>query len=151
MQTEATTGSKRLVVRSRLDELQRLATWAETVASDTGLSSEQAFAIQLCLEEAVANIIMYGGAADDAPITVQIVPSAGAVSAIIEDSARAFDPTKVTPRAKPVSLDQARVGELGVHLIRHYSSRMHYERHDDRNRLTLTFGRPQALTKDAGQ
>src|SRR4051794_40542882 len=115
MQAVARTGSDRLVLRSSLYELERLATWVEAGASHVGLSPEQAFALQLCLEEAVANIVMYGGAADDAPIIVQIAEADGALIAIIEDSARAFDPTQVPPRAKPVSLGQARVGELGVH------------------------------------
>lgn len=148
MQAVVTTGSDRLALRSSLDELERLATWVETVARDAGLTSEQAFALQLCLEETVANIVMYGGAAGDAPIIVQIAQSDGAVTAIIEDSARAFDPTQVPPRAKPLSLDQARIGELGVHLIRHYSSQMRYERQDDRNRLTLTFDPSDAPSKD---
>ena len=149
MQAVVTTGSNRLVLRSSLEELERLATWVETLNPDAGLNSDQALALQLCLEEAVANIVMYGGAADDAAIVIQIAQSDGALIAIIEDSARPFDPTQVPPRAKPVSLDEARIGELGVHLIRHYSSQMHYERRDDRNRLTLTFARSNAPPKDA--
>lgn len=151
MQAVVITGSDRLVLRSTLDELERLAIWIESVAGNARLDSEQTFALQLCLEEAVANIVMYGGAADDAPIIIQIAQSDGALTAIIEDSARAFDPTQVPPRARPASLHQARIGELGVHLIRHYSSRMRYERQDDRNRLTLTFDRSKAPTKEAGQ
>lgn len=149
MQAVVTTRSDRLVLRSSLDELERLATWVETMTQDAWLNSEQTFALQLCLEEAAANIVMYGGTADDAAIVIQIAQSDGAMIATIEDSARPFDPTKVPPRAKPVSLAEARIGELGVHLIRHYSSQMHYERRDDRNRLTLTFARSNAPPKDA--
>jgi anti-sigma regulatory factor (Ser/Thr protein kinase) len=150
MHAAATTGRHRLALQSSLHELERLATWVETVARHAGLTFEQAFALQLCLEEAVANIVMYG-AADDAPIFVQIAHSDGVVTAVIEDSARAFNPTQVPPRGKPASLEQARIGELGVHLIRHYSSRMHYERRDDRNRLTLIFDLSKTPTKDAGR
>jgi anti-sigma regulatory factor (Ser/Thr protein kinase) len=103
-----------------------------------------AFALQLCLEEAVANIVMYGGAPEAAAIAIEIAHSGGIVKATVEDSARPFDPTQVPPRQQPTSLDETRVGELGVHLIRQYSSEMRYERRDDRNLLTLRFDRAKA-------
>ncbi len=151
MQKATTTGGDRLVLRSRLDELQRLATWVEAVANHAALSAEQAFALQLCLEEAVANIVMYGGAADDAAISVEVSQAGGDLTVLIEDSARAFDPTQVPPREKPVSLDKARVGALGVHLMRHYSSQMRYERRNGRNCLILTFNRPEAPNDELGR
>ena len=151
MQAVAETRSSRLVLQSRLGELQRLASWVETTQREASLTSEEAFALQLCLEEAVANIVMYGGAAHDALIAVQIAPSAGAVTAVIEDMACAFDPTQVSSLTKPLSLHEACIGGLGVHLIRHYSSQMRYERREDRNRLTLIFDRSKAAGEDAGR
>lgn len=144
MQATRTKSSDRLVLHNRLPELERLAAWIEDVARDTALAADVTFALQLCLEEAVANIIMYGGAPADARIVVQITQADGNVAAVIEDTAGAFDPTQVPPRARPVSLDETRIGELGVHLIRHYSSEMAYERRRDHNRLTLRFDRSKA-------
>jgi anti-sigma regulatory factor (Ser/Thr protein kinase) len=37
------------------------------------------------------------------------------------------------------SLEEAKVGDLGIHLMRSFASDMHYERQDGRNRLTLRF------------
>jgi anti-sigma regulatory factor (Ser/Thr protein kinase) len=37
------------------------------------------------------------------------------------------------------SLEEAKVGDLGIHLMRSFASGMHYERRDGRNRLTLQF------------
>jgi serine/threonine-protein kinase RsbW len=144
MQATRTKSSDRLVLRSSLPELERLASWIEDIARNADLAADMAFALQLCLEEAVANIVMYGGAPDDAPIVVDIARADGSVTATIEDSALPFDPTKVPVRAKAASLDETRIGELGVHLMRHYSSEMHYERLEDRNRLTLRFDRSNA-------
>lgn len=151
MQKVSTTGSGRLILRSSLDELQRLTAWVEHIASEAALTAEQAFALQLCLEEAVANIVMYGGAAVDAPIAVEVSQAGGDLTVAIEDSARPFDPTQVPPREKPASLDQARVGALGVHLIRHYSSQMRYERRNGRNCLMLTFNRAGIPNIESGQ
>ena len=49
-----------------LAELKRLAGWIKAQAQQE-LSADTSFAIQLCLEEAVANIIMHGGGAKDGP------------------------------------------------------------------------------------
>jgi anti-sigma regulatory factor (Ser/Thr protein kinase) len=43
-------------------------------------------------------------------------------------------------RWSPVkSLEEAKVGDLGIHLMHSFASDMHYERRDGRNRLTLRF------------
>ena len=55
--------ARRLVLRNDLAELQRLAGWIEGWAQ-RGVSADVSFAVQLCLEEAVANVIMYAGAKD---------------------------------------------------------------------------------------
>ena len=52
--------ANRLELRSDLAELKRLAGWIKAQAQQE-LSADTSFAIQLCLEEAVANIIMHGG------------------------------------------------------------------------------------------
>ena len=49
--------ANRLKLRSDLAELKRLAGWLKAQAQQE-LSADTSFAIQLCLEEAVANIIM---------------------------------------------------------------------------------------------
>jgi serine/threonine-protein kinase RsbW len=40
------------------------------------------------------------------------------------------------------SLDDAKIGDYGIHLMRSFASGMHYERREGRNRLTLRFGKP---------
>jgi hypothetical protein len=83
-------------------------------------------AIQLCLEEPVANVIMFGAAKDD---RLEI-----ALVAHMEDAGRPFDRTQVLPPTVATSLKEAKVGDLGVHLVRSFARRI--ERRDDPNRLT---------------
>jgi serine/threonine-protein kinase RsbW len=144
MQATSTINGERLVLRTALMELERLTAWLQQITLTAHLDDAMAFALQLCLEEAVANIVMYGGSPEAAPIAITVEHSNGVVTAIVEDSARPFDPTQVPPRQKPHSLDETRVGELGVHLMRQYSSEMRYERRDDHNLLTLRFDRATA-------
>jgi serine/threonine-protein kinase RsbW len=134
------TDAKRLLLHRDLAELQRLAVWIEDWAA-RDLSADLSFAVQVCLEEAVANIMMYT-AAQDAPldIVVEVERTDQALVARIEDNGSAFDPTRAPRRTVPASLAQAKVGNLGIHLMRSFASGMHYERRDNRNRLTMRFG-----------
>jgi serine/threonine-protein kinase RsbW len=136
-------GKKRLVLRNDLAELDKLTAWIETWTRE-GISSNLSFNIRLCLEEAVANAIMYGAASDDQmEIAVELEGNGGAVVARIEDTGRPFDPTQVAPPVLATSLAEAEVGNVGIHLMRSFANAMLYERRDDRNRLTLQFVEPR--------
>jgi serine/threonine-protein kinase RsbW len=126
-----------------LSELRRLAEWIKARTPQV-LSADTVFAVQLCLEEAVANIIMHGGGAKDdrLRIAIELERNAGTLVASIEDSGREFDPTQFPPPSGAKSLEKAKVGDYGIHLIRCFASGMHYERQEGCNRLTLRFAEP---------
>lgn len=135
--------AKRLVLRNDLAELKRLAGWVWDW-SQHGVSTDMSFAIQLCLEEAVANVMMYRAPNDDrVEIAVELERNGDPLAACIEDTGPYFDPTRVPPPSLAPSLEEADVGELGIHLMRSFANSMRYERRDGRNRLTLMFVEPQ--------
>jgi len=136
--------TSRLVLRNDLTELKRLAGWVEGLTRQD-VSSDVSFAIAFCLEEAVANVIMYGAPKGDRlEIAVELERDAGTLVARIEDNGRQFDPTRAPPPAQPASLEEAKVGNLGIHLVRSFAHDMGYERRDGRNRLTLRFVEAQS-------
>ena len=134
--------ASRLVLRNDVAELKRLAGWIEGFTQKR-TSADVSFAVQLCLEEAVANIIMYGaGRGDPLEIAVELERNGKNLVARVEDNGRQFDPTRA-PRPIPArSLEEAKVGEVGIHLMRSFASGMDYERREGRNRLTLRFFEP---------
>jgi len=147
----ASVEARRLVLRNDLAELQRLAGWIQGWSDAIVPSSDVSFAVQLCLEEAVANVIMYGSPKGGTlEIAVEVGRDDGAWVALIEDNGRQFDPTTVPPPVPPTSLDDAKIGDVGIHLMRSFADHMHYERRDGRNRLTLRFVEPQASVRPAG-
>jgi serine/threonine-protein kinase RsbW len=129
----------RLVLHDNLAELKRLAAWIEGWAGQVS-SPDVLFAIQLCLEEAVANIIMYGG--DRLNIAIELERDGRTLITRIEDNGRHFDPTQFPPPWTANSLEETKIGDLGIHLVRSFASDMHYERQEGRNRLTLRFAEP---------
>jgi serine/threonine-protein kinase RsbW len=139
--------ASRLALRNDLAELKRLAEWIEGSAGQD-LPPNISFALQLCLEEAVANIIMHGGGKDEQlDIAVELGRNGGTLVARIEDNGRPFDPTRVPSPARASSLEEAKASDLGIHLMRTFASSMQYERRDGCNRLTLQFAESQARSQ----
>jgi anti-sigma regulatory factor (Ser/Thr protein kinase) len=130
---------QRLILKRELSELDRLAAWVQALGQQIGLVPEVVFALGLCLEEAIANIIMYGDATKHGDISVTIEEGSPGLVAKIEDDGWQFDPTSVAQRTTPQSLEEAKAGELGIHLIRNFATDMRYERTSGCNTLTLTF------------
>jgi serine/threonine-protein kinase RsbW len=138
--------SSRLVLHNDLAELKRLAVWIEGWARK-GVSSDVSFAVQLCLEEAVANVIMYGSMSDARlKIVIEVEHNGTTLVARVVDNGQQFDPTQAPPPSMPASLAEAKIGDLGIHLMRSFASGMHYERRDGCNRLTLRFKESRATS-----
>jgi serine/threonine-protein kinase RsbW len=136
---------RRLTLRNELVELERLAGWLESWTKQD-VSSDLSLAVQLCLEEVVANVIMHGAAEDtQLEITVDLEQAPGTLVARIEDNGREFDPTRAPPPTVGPSLDELNVTNLGIHLVRSFADGMEYERRDNHNQLVLRFTEPDGV------
>jgi anti-sigma regulatory factor (Ser/Thr protein kinase) len=129
----------KLKLANELPELDRLAQWIQSWPG-LEMSGNTSLAVQLCLEEAVENIIMYGAVEDESvEISVELEPVAGMLVAQIEDTGQEFDPTHAPSLVVAPSLAEAKPGSVGIHLMRTFSDEMTYRRVGDRNQLTLQF------------
>src|SRR5215475_11322534 len=109
--TAMSPNARRLLLHRDLAELERLGDWIEDWAM-RDLSADLSFAVQVCLEEAVANIIMYSTTTD---VVVEVQRRDRTLVAQIEDNGSAFDPTQVPQPPVPASLAEAKVGNVGIH------------------------------------
>lgn len=127
-------------ITNRVAELRGLSSWAVQVARDLGCSEHRCHDVDLCLTEAVSNVIRHGYL-DEAPheIGVELGREPDALVMSIEDDARPFDPTAVRQPPQPASLDEALPAGRGIVLMRTSADSASYERRDGRNRLTLRF------------
>ena len=114
--------------------------WLEGLAQRDGWPTRTLFALTLCADEALTNLLSYAAVpAGSAALQLRLecVRTASEVRLRIEDNAAAFDPTaKVSPDLA-ASLDEARVGGHGLRLMRHYLHTLHYQRQGERNVLLL--------------
>ena len=84
-----------LLLDYRLDELNRLATWIETVASHLSLTDRGKFRLEMVLTEAVTNVIQHGAeVGGDQEISVVLEQVGGDIRAEVRDGSRAFNPLK---------------------------------------------------------
>jgi anti-sigma regulatory factor (Ser/Thr protein kinase) len=123
---------------------RRAAEWLSSAATALGIPPAQILRLDHCLDEALANVITYGGPAVLAcPVDLQlgVRREAGACTAelVIRDAGVAFDPTAgvLATIARPVSLANANPGGLGLRMMREFSDDLTYRRSEDRNHLTI--------------
>lgn len=135
-------GEQHLVLQRDLGEIERMARWVDGIAERAGLSEKVTFGLQLCLEEAVVNIIRYAFTTDGEHQIVVVLAVAGdTVIARIEDDGQPFNPLEAAAPEHPSSLDEAQIGGLGIHLMRQFATRIDYRRAGTDNRLTLVFAK----------
>lgn len=132
----------KITVETREEELQRLAAAVDRFAEENDWPESLTFKVNLILEELTLNVIRYGHDEGLHEVAVSIVSEAEALTIELADDGRPFDP--LTDAAAPdlnASVEDRRIGGLGIHLSRSMSSDMRYRREDGKNCLTLALAR----------
>jgi anti-sigma regulatory factor (Ser/Thr protein kinase) len=120
-------------------DMARLAAWVEAEAPALGLGARQLYAIQLCLEEVVANLVMHARPARGDGISIAVRLEDAPLRVTVEDDAEPFDLTSHAPAIGPASLEAAEPGGLGLGLVTAYTTARDYRSEGGRNRLVLDF------------
>lgn len=129
----------RLTLANELAELRRMSEWLVRAARDCGLPPARIADLDVCANEAVANIISY--AYDDPgqhAIHLRLARGGDAVTLVIEDDGRPFDPLSAALAPAPASLAEASIGGLGLRLIRGMMDHCEYRRQGGSNFLSFT-------------
>jgi anti-sigma regulatory factor (Ser/Thr protein kinase) len=137
--TPAGTSEERLTLSSRIADLALLPPWIERLASLHVIPEDSKFAVNLCLEEAISNVIRHGYANEEGhPILIRFSRGENhALLIMIEDQAPAFNPLLVDDSLGEEALESRRTGGLGIRLLRTFASSLKYERVHSGNRLTI--------------
>ena len=127
-----------LRLHNDIRQLSQLAGFVESVGEDASLGQTDVLQLNLAVEEAVTNVIMYaypGGT--DGLVDIEAVVRDGWLVFTISDSGKPFDPTSARPVDTSLSAEQRPIGGLGIHLVRQIMDEVSYARVEDRNILTL--------------
>lgn len=139
---------EKLILRSRLEELKRIFPWAEALARAYDIPKDTQYSMELCLEEALVNVIRHGYGEDgDRTVTVAFDRRGEREFVFtIEDSAphfRPFDPDVPLKEAEPVTLENLVPGGHGIRLMRAFSDSVEWEPLEKGNRLKIGFVVPE--------
>ena len=135
--------SVELSIRAVADDVRPASHWLAQSCQVRGVPADQVLRLDLCLNEALANVIAHGGElAGAAPVRLRLRVSGDAglhqASVTVYDSGPAFDATAVHPGELPATLDEAEPGGLGLRMIRNLSDSLSYWH--DKGQNELTFG-----------
>ena len=118
--------------------------WVGNLVTQVCLPPEVRYAVEVCVEEALANLVKHGRPAGrDKDLAIGFSLIDGVATVVINDCCLPFDPV-ATPAADPPTADEQRIGGHGLRLLRAFSTDMAYQTADGRNALTLVFAAPEA-------
>lgn len=129
---------RHLILHNDIQQIPQLAEFVETIAEEKQLDQSLAMSLNLALEEAVTNVILYAypkGA--DGLVDVEAILKPHSLEFIITDSGVPFDPTAVPEADVTLSADERPIGGLGIYLVNKLMDELHYQRIDDKNVLSM--------------
>lgn len=129
-----------LTITNQVDEISRLADFIDEIAQQANIDPALAMSLNLALEEAVTNVVLYAypeGQAGTVDINAEVAD--GLLTFVVTDSGKAFDPTTQVAEADiTLSAEQRPIGGLGVFLVKQIMDTVSYRRADGKNILTLS-------------
>ncbi|MBQ7531376.1 MAG: ATP-binding protein [Paludibacteraceae bacterium] len=123
-----------MTMRNDIRTIPTLSEWVDSLP----IPQELNMTINLALEEAVSNVMLYAypeGTAGAVELTA--TKTAKTITFTIEDSGKTFDPTDQAEPDLTLSVEERPIGGLGIHLVRQIMDEIRYERINNKNILTL--------------
>lgn len=133
-------GENRLVIENRIQELDKLEPFLSHFFEQKSIDMSLLPQLDLALEEAVTNVIMYAypeGETGTAELTVNV--NNKQICSTLTDSGTPFNPLEQQEDNLDVSLEERKIGGLGIHLIKEIMSKVEYEYANGRNVLRMTY------------
>ena len=129
---------KKLILQNEVAEISKLAIFIEDLGEEFGLSPELVFNLNLVLEEAVSNVILYAYPKEEHQ-TISLIARKkdNQLIFVLTDSGKEFDPTQAPDADITLSAEDRPIGGLGIFLIRQIMNTVEYQRIEGKNVLTL--------------
>lgn len=133
---------RRRPVADDLSDVRGATAWVGEQVAQAGVAEEVRFNIEVCVEEALANLIQHGRPAQGAKeIAVCVDADREGATILVSDRCLSFDSAQL--RAPPAAdAGGMQVGGQGLRLMRAFASELTYRTREGRNELTLRFRSP---------
>ena len=130
---------KKLILNNEVSEISKLQLFIDEIGEELNLAFDVTFNLNLVLEEAISNIILYAYPKEEnQTLTIVAQTQDNNLIFVITDSGKEFDPTQIPDADITLSAEDRQIGGLGIFLIRQIMNKVEYQRIDNQNILTLS-------------
>ena len=131
---------RHLILHNDIQQIPQLAEFVEAVADLAHLDVGLTMSLNLALEEAVSNVIMYAyPKGSDGLVELEAIIRKGSMEFILSDNGTPFDPTAAPEADITLDVEDRPIGGLGIFLVRNIMDEVKYNRSDDgKNILSMT-------------
>ncbi len=127
-----------LTIDNRMEEMARVEQFIEQLGDLLSLSPALVMNLNLVLEEAISNIILYGYKPEERKqIEVSAQKDGGTLVLTLTDSGQKFDPTQKEDPDITLSAEERQIGGLGVFLVKKIMNEVEYQRVNGKNVFTM--------------
>ena len=131
-------------LKNYLSELKALHRHLINWGGDIGLPTDSISRINICLDELFTNIVSYGFDDDlEHLIKFTLIVDHNLVTINIEDNGIPFNPLEKIDPDFPENVESAKIGGLGILIIRKLMDNVSYERKQNKNKLTMRKNIPE--------
>ena len=130
---------RHLILHNNIQQIPQLAEFIETIAEEKHLDQSMAMGLNLALEEAVTNVILYAyPEGSDGLVDIEAVIREHTLEFIVTDNGKPFDPTAAPEADTSLGVEERPIGGLGIYLVRNIMDGVTYVRSEGKNILTMT-------------
>lgn len=123
-----------LTVRAELDELNHINSQVEDDLKQLGCPQDMRYKVSICLEELFVNVCNYAYAASgDVSISFIHLNNPSGIRIEIVDTGLPFDPLAHPDPHLPNSVDEIKIGGLGIFMVKKIAEAFTYERREGCN------------------
>lgn len=130
--------ARHLILHNNIQQIPQLADFVETIAGEKNLDQAMAMSLNLALEEAVTNVILYAYPDGiDGLVDIEAYIREDCLEFILSDSGRPFDPTAAPEADVTLGVEERNIGGLGIYLVRNIMDSVSYRYENGKNILTM--------------
>ena len=136
--TQINNMARHLILHNDIQQIPQLAEFVETIAEDKNLDQATAMSLNLALEEAVTNVILYAYPDGiDGLVDIEAYIRPDCLEFILSDNGKPFDPTAAPDADITLGVNERSIGGLGIYLVRNIMDTVSYRYENGKNILTM--------------
>ena len=135
------TASLSLVMKNKIEESAKLPAFIDKIGKQAKLDETAMNNINLAVEEAVVNSIMYAypeGKEGEVKLTANVNSKEKTITFVLSDHGIEFNPLAAQEADTTLGVEEREIGGLGIFLVKKLMDKIEYKRNGDENILIMT-------------